>query len=76
MDGDFVVKTTRKTFNQISTVLVLEHINKVEKVTGGLLGITQSGEHINKVEKVTGGLLGITQSGEHINKVEKVTGVC
>ena len=42
MDGDFVVKSTRKSFNQISTDLALEHVNKVGKVAGGLIGITRT----------------------------------
>ena len=32
MDGNFVVKSTNKTFNQISTDLALEQVNKVGKV--------------------------------------------
>ena len=42
MEGDFVVKSSRNTFNQISTDLALEHVNKVEKVAGGLFEITRS----------------------------------
>jgi hypothetical protein len=42
MDGDFVVKITEKNVNQISTDLALGHVNKVGKVTGGLIGITRS----------------------------------
>ena len=42
MERDFVVKSSRNTFNQISTALALEHVNKVEKVVGGLIGITRS----------------------------------
>lgn len=42
MEGDFVVKSSRNTFNQISTDLALEHVNKVGKVAGGLIGITRS----------------------------------
>ncbi|KAG0714477.1 hypothetical protein GWK47_014076 [Chionoecetes opilio] len=42
MDGDYVVKSTRKSFNQISTDLALEHVNKVGKVAGGLIGITRT----------------------------------
>ena len=40
MDGNFVVKSTHKTFNQISTDLALEYVNKVGKMAGGLVGIT------------------------------------
>ena len=44
MDGNFVVKSTHKTSNQMSTDLALEHVNKVGKVAGGLplVGITRS----------------------------------
>ena len=39
MDGNFIVKSTHKTFNQISTDLALEQVNKVGIVAGGLVGI-------------------------------------
>ena len=42
MDGNFIVKSTHKTFNQISTDLALEQVNKVGKVAGGLIRITRS----------------------------------
>ena len=42
MDGNFVVKQTDHNFNQVSTDQALEHINRVCKVAGGLIGITQS----------------------------------
>lgn len=42
MNGNFVVKTTGNTFNQLSTDQALEHVNKVGKVAGGLVGITRS----------------------------------
>ena len=42
MDGNYIVKYTHKTFNQISTDLALEQVNKVGKVSGGLVGITRS----------------------------------
>ena len=42
MYGNFIVKSTHKTFNQISTDLALEQVNKVGKVAGGLVGITRS----------------------------------
>ena len=42
MDGNFVVKRTDHNFNQISTNQALEHINRVCKVAGGLIGITRS----------------------------------
>ena len=41
MDGNFVVKSTHKTFNQIGTDLALEQVNEVGKVAGGLVGITR-----------------------------------
>ena len=40
--GDFTVKETNKRFNQVSNDQGLEHINKLGKVTGGLMGITHS----------------------------------
>ena len=42
MDGNFVVKRTDHNFNQVSTDQALEHINRVCKVAGGLIGITRS----------------------------------
>lgn len=42
MEGNFVVKRTDHKFNQISTDQSLEHINRVCKVAGGLIGITRS----------------------------------
>lgn len=42
MNGNFVVKTSFNTFNQLSTDQALEHVNKVGKVAGGLVGITRS----------------------------------
>ena len=36
------MKLSRNTFNQISTYLALEHVNKVGKVADGLIGITRS----------------------------------
>ncbi len=41
-NGNFVVKNTQKTFNQLSVDQALEHINKQGKVAGGLVGITRS----------------------------------
>ena len=37
MEGNFVVKPTHKAFNQVSTDMALEHVNKVGKVAGGLI---------------------------------------
>ena len=42
MDGNFVVKRTDHNFNQVSTDQALEHIDRVCKVAGGLIGITRS----------------------------------
>ncbi|MES9882793.1 MAG: hypothetical protein ABW185_18145 [Sedimenticola sp.] len=39
--GNFVVKQTRQKFNQLSTDQALEHVNKVSKMAGGLIGITR-----------------------------------
>ena len=39
--GNFVVKKTGQSFNQISTDQALEHVNKICKVAGGLIGITR-----------------------------------
>ena len=39
--GNFVVKKTGQSFNQISTDQALEHLNKICKVAGGLIGITR-----------------------------------
>ena len=40
--GNFVVKETAGKFNQVSTDLALEHINRMCKTAGGLVGITQT----------------------------------
>lgn len=40
--GNFVVKETEGKFNQVSTDLALEHINRTCKSAGGLVGITQT----------------------------------
>ena len=41
VNGNFVVKKTNHRFNQISTDQALEHVNKICKVAGGLIGITR-----------------------------------
>ncbi len=41
MYGNFVVKQTQKKFNQLSTDQALEHVNKMSKMAGGLVGITR-----------------------------------
>ena len=40
MAGNFVVKETEGLFNQVSTDMALEHVNKLCKVAGGIVGIT------------------------------------
>ena len=40
--GDFVIKATASTFNQIPDDQALEHVNKSGKVAGGLVGITRT----------------------------------
>ena len=42
MAGDFVVKRTEQAFNQLFTDRALEHIKRVSKMAGGLVGITHS----------------------------------
>jgi hypothetical protein len=39
--GNFVVKSSSRRFNQISTDQALEHVNKIGKISGGLVGITR-----------------------------------
>ena len=41
MAGDFVVKKSKQNFNQLSTDQALEHVNKICKSVGGLVGITR-----------------------------------
>ena len=40
--GDFVTKETKNAFNQIADDQALEHVNKSDKVAGGLVGITRT----------------------------------
>ena len=40
MEGNFVVKESEGRFNQVSVDLGLEHVNKLCKVAGGIVGIT------------------------------------
>ena len=40
--GDFTVKEANKIFNQVPDDQGLDHINKLSKVAGGLVGITRS----------------------------------
>ena len=44
LNGDFVVKEINRTFNQVPDDQALEHINKLAKVSGGLVGISQNDE--------------------------------
>ena len=39
MAGNFVVKTSKQNFNQLSTDQALKHVNKISKTVGGLVGI-------------------------------------
>ena len=39
-EGNFVVKESEGRFNEVSVDLGLEHINKLCKVAGGIVGIT------------------------------------
>ena len=41
-EGDFVVKETKHNFNQIPDDQGLEHVNRMGKVAGGLVGITRN----------------------------------
>ena len=43
----FVVKTSAHHFNQVSDDQALEHYNKLGKIAGGLIGITQKERAIN-----------------------------
>ena len=42
MQGNFVVKSSANSFNQIPVDQALEHVNKMGKVSGGLVGITRT----------------------------------
>jgi len=41
-EGNFVVKESDGKFNQVSTDLALEHVNKLGKIAGGIIGITRT----------------------------------
>ena len=43
--SDFVVKESRNAFNQLPDDHGLEHINRIGKFAGGLVGITRSVLH-------------------------------
>ena len=42
LEGNFVVKEANGTFNQVHTDMALEHVNKLCKVAGGIVGITRN----------------------------------
>ena len=42
LSGNFVVKESVGVFNQVHTDMALEHVNKLCKVAGGIIGITRS----------------------------------
>ena len=46
--GNFVVKESQGSFNQISPDLALEHINKQCRIAGGLVGITKTQSALNR----------------------------
>ena len=48
MEGNFVVKETEALFNQLSPDMALEHINKLCKISGGIVGITRSNAALNR----------------------------
>ena len=48
MEGNFVVEESEGRFNQVSVDLGLEHINKLCKVAGGIVGITRSKAALNR----------------------------
>lgn len=48
MDGNFVVKHTPQKFNNVSTDQALEFVNKMCKVSGGLVGITRTESAMNR----------------------------
>ena len=47
MDGNFVMKHTPQKFNNVSTDQALEFVNKMCKVSGGLVGITRTESSMN-----------------------------
>ena len=42
MSGNFVVKEANSSFNQVLSDMALEHINKLCKISGGIVGITSN----------------------------------
>ena len=74
LDGDFVAKEAKHTFNEMPFDLCLEHINKTGKVAGGLVGITRNETARNRwsitynerasLAQDTRSLFGLTHDGE------------
>lgn len=48
MAGNFVVKEANGRFNQVHTDMALEHINKLCKISGGMVGITRNKTAMDK----------------------------
>ena len=48
LNGDFVVKESANHFNQVPDDQALEHYNKLGKIAGGLIGITQKEPAMNR----------------------------
>ena len=48
MAGNFVIKESNGSFNQVATDQALEHINKQCKVAGGLVGLTRTQSAMNR----------------------------
>lgn len=74
LDGDFVAKEAKHSFNKVPFDLCLEHINKTGKVAGGLVGITRNETARNRwsitynecasLAQDTRSLFGLTHDGE------------
>ena len=74
LDGDFVAREAKHSFNEMPFDLCLEHINKTEKVAGGLVGITLNETARNRwsitynerasLAQDTRSLFGLTHDGE------------
>ncbi len=74
LDGDFVAKESKQSFNEVPFDLCLEHINKTGKVAGGLVGITRNETARNRwsityneratLAQDTRTLFGLTHDGE------------
>ncbi|XDV22773.1 hypothetical protein PO909_027594 [Leuciscus waleckii] len=74
LDGDFVAKQAKHSFNKVPFDLCLEHINKTGKVAGGLIGMTRNETARNRwsitynerasLAQDTRSLFGLTHDGE------------